>query len=74
MGDVILPMPPTVYEVGDPYFAQRINDPLDELGGIAFYANGVEIEGVPLEFGNERILTFTPESEDISFSPAPCML
>ena len=43
----------------------RVNDPSNELSRVAFYANGAEIPGTPTEFGNERILTFTPTKEEI---------
>ena len=68
LGDVILSKAPTVYEVGQPLALRaRVNDPSNELSRVAFYANGAEIPGTPTEFGNERILTFTPTKEEIEF-------
>ena len=68
LGDVILPKAPTVYEVGQNITLRaRVNDPHGELSRVAFYANGEEIPGTPTEFGNERILTFSPTSEHIEF-------
>ena len=57
-----------MYEVGQNITLRaRVNDPHGELSRVAFYANGEEIPGTPTEFGNERILTFTPTSEHIEF-------
>ena len=68
LGDVILPKAPTVYEVGQNITLRaRVNDPHGELSRVAFYANGKEIPGTPTEFGNERILSFSPTSEHIEF-------
>jgi hypothetical protein len=67
-GDVLLCSAPVQYQVGQPLTLRaRVNDPLNELGRVAFYANGVELTQPHTVLGNVHLLTFTPDSEDLSF-------
>ena len=70
-GDMLLISSPIRYQVGAELNVRaKINDPLGEVKGLTFLANGTEIEGSVEAFGNERVMTFIPTSQQPGFISA----
>ena len=74
-GDMLLISSPIRYQVGAELNVRaKINDPLGEVKGLTFLANGTEIEGSVEAYGNERVMTFIPTSQQPGFISARLFL
>ena len=49
------------------FLRARLNDPLNEIERVEFFGNGVPLSGTASAFGDEATITFTPQSEALSF-------
>ena len=68
LSDLIVAPAPYIYEAGSPSLLRaRLNDPLNEIERVEFFGNGVPLSGTASAFGDEATLTFTPQSEALSF-------
>ena len=67
-GDVIMASAPFRYRMGEEITVRaKLHDPLGETQGVTFFSNGVEIMDPVEQYGNERVISFTPTSEQGRF-------